>query len=597
MRFFFFCIFLFDVFYIESNEDDISVIHQIFNEVSDVHQTAQDLFLESQLVNGKKSPMELAEELLNTTINVTLFEEYVEMDIGKIKELKKPKQMSEEDEIKVIKAFQPLRKYVSFENVLEAAKSIIDKATVIRYREGTVYKRFKEHFEYIGSRLDIFKSFSLGELKDEEAVKTALQEAKNMILELDEVIEKPTKIEFDSENHLVDFVNKTDSLVTLGIKPLVTAPLADMESALKYVEEFRDSQGFVLLKKIQDTVYQIDEFEVSQDVILKYQNIKEVQTGEQMGARKTSFRKLEIKFFHLKSCIKSYGYPMRFDKAANHIQFLVHGLAGLNRLYVIPDLWETFKSNQFIQNILKTEDESLITEESMESVEEARNLIEMIVTNTSGEAYTEFYRTTSIQAYSEIMNAIGGDLEKVETLLKCHSEVDLTMDDVKKLVVLAEKVLSLDLMKYVDFFKEIHEKMIEIKDWRIESDQKTFPLDEEEIKGISDGLKVLKHLKKIDDFMEKWADPNALEEEWISVNSTFGNETFETVSSSLAYLQDEISRIHKKHGFFAEYPSRLQKMREGVEKYERWMEEQTCLLDGQKKCNNIPDEIMKHVEL
>uniref|UniRef100_A0A1I7UDP0 Histidine kinase n=1 Tax=Caenorhabditis tropicalis TaxID=1561998 RepID=A0A1I7UDP0_9PELO len=252
--------------------------------MSDIHQKAQELFLESQIVNGKKSSIELAEELLGTTINVTLFKEYAEINTEKLKELKKPEKMSFEDKIKVIKAFHKLNDQVSMEQISDLVKGVIDRITLNLNQKKTAYKRFKELFEYIATRLDDFESVSQGGWRSEKALKTALQEAKDMILELDEVIEKPgktrnldTNVQIIQDFLLGELIKKLDELITIGINPLETVPLAEMESFLRYMEEFRDNLGFEFLEKVRETIDQIKEFEFPKEFILKYRNIDSVR--------------------------------------------------------------------------------------------------------------------------------------------------------------------------------------------------------------------------------------------------------------------------------------------------------------------------------
>uniref|UniRef100_A0A1I7UDP1 Uncharacterized protein n=1 Tax=Caenorhabditis tropicalis TaxID=1561998 RepID=A0A1I7UDP1_9PELO len=171
------------------------------------------------------------------------------------------------------------------------------------------------------------------------------------------------------------------------------------------------------------------------------------------------------------------------------------------------------------------------------------------------------------------------------------------------LVELAGDVWNFDLEGYLDFFKESHERLIEIEDWRIESDQKTFPLGEEEIKGVADGLEVLKALENIDVIMKMWEKLKKLENDmkWISAKTELKNVINrlpeQPIDSKLAYLHEGFSRIHSEFGYFLYESLKLQKMKKGVEKYEKWIKKQSCLVDGPKKCNNIPDELMKHVEL
>ncbi|PIC48050.1 hypothetical protein B9Z55_007174 [Caenorhabditis nigoni] len=208
-----------------------------------------------------------------------------------------------------------------------------------------------------------------------------------------------------------------------------------------------------------------------------------------------------------------------------------------------------------------------------------------------------------------------GILEKMDNpkqFLECYSNLQTTASDIKELLVLPGKVWNFDpkvlesTVEVVGMFKEAYKMIEEIKEWKVATNPEieNFPLDGEDVKTVSDGINVLETIRNVQNGLEmmKTLDVENLEinDSWdllVSSLSQFfeilssqkiwnlSNVSFPTnlpIDTIKTFIEDEyqenqrndilnfLKGIQILQTDFHEYPNKLEKMNEAIEKMKEW---------------------------
>ncbi|PIC48057.1 hypothetical protein B9Z55_007179 [Caenorhabditis nigoni] len=206
-------------------------------------------------------------------------------------------------------------------------------------------------------------------------------------------------------------------------------------------------------------------------------------------------------------------------------------------------------------------------------------------------------------------------LDKPKQFLECYSNLQTKASDMKELLVLHGKVWNFDpkvlesTVEVVGMFKEAYKMIEEIKKWKVATNPEieNFPLDGEDVKAVSDGINVLGTIRNVQNGLEmmKTLDVENLgiKGSWDLLDSSL-SQFFEILSSQKiwnsfnvsfptnlpidtikTFIEDEyqenqrndilkfLKEIQILQTDFPEYPNKLQKMNEAIEKMNKWEDE------------------------
>ncbi|CAO4366760.1 unnamed protein product [Caenorhabditis nigoni] len=206
-------------------------------------------------------------------------------------------------------------------------------------------------------------------------------------------------------------------------------------------------------------------------------------------------------------------------------------------------------------------------------------------------------------------------MDKPKQFLECYSNLETTASDMKELLVLPGKVWNFDpkvlegTVEVVGMFKEAYKMIEEIKEWKVATNLEieNFPLDGEDVKAVSDGINVLKTIRNVQNGLEmmKTLDVENLgiSDSWDLLDSSLSqfveilssqkiwnssNVSFPTnlpIDTIKTFMEDEyqenqrndilnfLKEIQILKTDFPEYPNKLQKMNEAMEKMKEWEDE------------------------
>ncbi|UMM19939.1 hypothetical protein L5515_015342 [Caenorhabditis briggsae] len=215
----------------------------------------------------------------------------------------------------------------------------------------------------------------------------------------------------------------------------------------------------------------------------------------------------------------------------------------------------------------------------------------------------------------EVFDGIFEKLDEPKQFLKCYSNLETTASDMKELLVLPGKVWNFDpkvlesTVEVVGMFKEAYKMIEEIKEWKVATNPEieNFPLDGEDVKAVSDGTNVLETIRNVQNGLEmmKTVDIENLgiKDSWDLLDSSLSqffeilsrqkiwnssNVSFPTnlpIDTIKTFIEDEyqenqrndilnfLKEIQILKTDFHEYPNKLEKMNEAMEKMKRWEDE------------------------
>ncbi|PIC48055.1 hypothetical protein B9Z55_007177 [Caenorhabditis nigoni] len=207
---------------------------------------------------------------------------------------------------------------------------------------------------------------------------------------------------------------------------------------------------------------------------------------------------------------------------------------------------------------------------------------------------------------------ISEKLDEPKQFLECYSNLQTTASDMKELLMLPGKVWNFDpkvlesTVEVVGMFKEAYKMVEGIKEWKVATNPEieNFPLDGEDVKTVSDGTNVLETIRNVQNGLEmmKTLDVENLgiKDSWDLLDSSL-SQFFEILSSQKiwnssdvsfptnlpidtikTFIEDEyqenqrndilkfLNKIQILRTDFHEYPNKLKKMNEAMEKMKEW---------------------------
>ncbi|PIC48043.1 hypothetical protein B9Z55_007170 [Caenorhabditis nigoni] len=217
--------------------------------------------------------------------------------------------------------------------------------------------------------------------------------------------------------------------------------------------------------------------------------------------------------------------------------------------------------------------------------------------------------------FDDVRKGFEGILEKMDKpkqFLECYSNLETTGSDIKELLVLPGKVWNFDpkvlesTVEVVGMFKEAYKMVEEIKEWKVATNPeiKNFPLNGEDVKAVSDGINVLETIRNVQHGLEMMktldVENSGINDSWDLLDSSLSqfieilssqkiwnssNVSFPTnlpIDTIKTFIEDEyqenqrndilnfLKEIQILKTDFPEYPNKLEKMNEAIEKMKEW---------------------------
>uniref|UniRef100_A0A1I7UDW3 WSN domain-containing protein n=1 Tax=Caenorhabditis tropicalis TaxID=1561998 RepID=A0A1I7UDW3_9PELO len=153
----------------------------------------------------------------------------------------------------------------------------------------------------------------------------------------------------------------------------------------------------------------------------------------------------------------------------------------------------------------------------------------------------EYYILTSNIDFPLLIGTIKDteeDLSKAEERIKCLSE--LPVAEAGPFIELPPKVWDFDpkptrhLVETVLGFKKIHRMIVELNEWKFETNMESFGLDEQDVNAIQKGIEVVEQLGDIDGLLKEM-------NELSGINGSEVEEAWQTVRTALIQLNSELS--------------------------------------------------------
>ncbi|PIC48048.1 hypothetical protein B9Z55_007173 [Caenorhabditis nigoni] len=235
----------------------------------------------------------------------------------------------------------------------------------------------------------------------------------------------------------------------------------------------------------------------------------------------------------------------------------------------------------------------------------------MILLRKIKDLITELNLDNVRKGFEEILEK----MDESKQFLECYSNLETTASDIKELLVLPGKVWNFDpkvlegTVEVVGMFKEAYKMIEEIKKWKVATNPEieNFPLDGEDVKAVSDGINVLETIRNVRNGLEMMKNLDVenlgIKDSWDLLDSSL-SQFFEILSSQKiwnssdvsfptnlpidtikTFIEDEyqenqrndilkfLKEIQILETDFPEYPNKLEKMNEAIEKMKEWENE------------------------
>ncbi|CAO4366757.1 unnamed protein product [Caenorhabditis nigoni] len=528
---------------IKSTKDSQFALDEYYQEASEIYGKANKIHLENELATGKIGALDVSARIMNKKIDASLLEEYVEMKINgglkeqnemlelfeKAKESETSEQLKDEVEngYNMMDGFSDLEKKISEFNI-DGVDDYFKRLEIRLYSES-----FRSEIKY-----------QLG----------SLREAYQIISEYVRSFQNDTLSDTD----------KRTVWRNIDLLQRISKASRDIPDALK-------QQGF------NDDSHSFDSFERTRDVTEKLNAMmNEVKNMEGIDSK-----------------------LLKVEKEMEVLEALREGSMEVTRASeILKDSEPTCDFEKF-SKIVETALTATTSEKIIFSTRKLRQIKNLI---------TELNLDNVRKVFEEILEK----LDKPKQFLECYSNLETKASDMKELLVLPGKVWNFDpkvlesTVEVVGMFKEAYKMIEEIKKWKVATNPEieNFPLDGEDVKAVSDGINVLGTIRNVQNGLEmmKTLDVESLgvKDSWDLLDSSL-SQFFEILSSQniwnssnisfptdlpidtiKTFIEDEyqenqrndilkfLKEIQILKTNFPEYPNKLKKMNEAMEKMKEW---------------------------
>ncbi|CAL2028195.1 unnamed protein product [Caenorhabditis brenneri] len=506
--------------FIQSNESKFS-IKELHHELRGVPEAANNLFLESQVLNGDVSAMDLLGELFDGKLDVKLFKKYREIDYSNgIDEQIKMLELSEKAE--KVKVTEEVRKSVrdGFET-LESMKDpipgfeedrevmwqgIINVWNITQKMAGLDYSRHHAVWLPLTSLEDVVKSvdellgiplnkknyrhWRMGKLKDDMIkMKEYIRLAAPYIDECEIMDEVPS---IDYLRNFERFINEEkENLKKIRESKDVIPKLPLIMNETKIMVELRDSQVAEripdIMKQLEDDTNSIIEIEMSESVASKYHAIKslsgimgtisELNSQLQKVQRKSPYLlKRSTQLLILKKNVEEFE-SLRGTVETSYKKFrqLVKEFRELyNVIYYFDKLdfsgaFENSEDKDFNEVLKKT-----VHTVDKDMLDKARNLgsgkkarMEVIVTEIN-----QILQSNDFKKLEKVTVSLHWTFGYFGELVKCYSDLKVDVSEVKSLIDMPEETWNVDLRKLENIaeikflFYNVDKAIEKLKNWK-----------------------------------------------------------------------------------------------------------------------------------
>ncbi|EFP13031.1 hypothetical protein CRE_06832 [Caenorhabditis remanei] len=583
-------------------------LKDLYHKTASLSKTAEMLYLESQLLTGKVTPINLTQLLLERPIDETTFEEYSKIEIySGLKEQKEISKMLKEakksrttDEIRTAigNGLKALEGYSNLKSIIEeidsnAVISDIQKTeerSKVNLAYGFWMRDEKKYLlEIIGEIKEIIESLQSiakenkeldGRNKNEVGIGLMdLHSMKHHIIKLSDHImmtiemnsaffDSNTTSSFDTVKKVLDEV--MGKLAEVKKLEGLIEKLNSMKSDMALLEKLRDSKAVsgvnTLEQNLKATTVLIERIRISKDKYEKYQKIDSISSVlQQIVIFSKSMKILELRSFKmsddlkpflkhfedfkipdrdlttpfggLHKCLEAFDFKVDFSTEKSSLEATIKQLSKIKaKDEKFKESWDKLvkytdkKKYDGVINLLRDKTvshEKLVEQLSKINVTELQQIeldLNVTINARIGEPMTYYEKTArEIQdllvkvEYDKMRKetkAITDKLNNVKQFLDCHSDLNISIDETVALMEIPKETWNfnplrmLGLVDVVSLFKDAYEKMVEIRDWKLESNPsiEKFPLDSEDVKAMYDGKEAFESVMRIHEYWEEMED-------------------------------------------------------------------------------------------
>ncbi|PIC48058.1 hypothetical protein B9Z55_007179 [Caenorhabditis nigoni] len=548
---------------IKSTKDSQFALDEYYQEASEIYGKANKIHLENELATGKIGALDVSARIMNKKIDASVLEEYLAMKISgglkeqnemmelfeKAKESETSEQLKDEVEngYNMMDGFSDLEKKISEFNI-DGVDDYFKRLEIRLYSES-----FRSEIKY-----------QLGSLR--------------------EAYQKISEYVRSFQNDTLSDTDKRTVWRNIDLLQRISKASRDIPDALK-------QQGF------NDDSHSFDSFERTRDVTEKLNAMmNEVKNMEGIDSKLLKVEKeMEVLEALREGSMVNEIKNQLYEEVA---ETTVNLLTLTERRYPDPaqvdkDFLPLFR--EFLNEHAWLRDVDIL----IMLLRQIKNLI------------TELNLDNVRKVFEEVLEK----LDKPKQFLECYSNLQTKASDMKELLVLHGKVWNFDpkvlesTVEVVGMFKEAYKMIEEIKKWKVATNPEieNFPLDGEDVKAVSDGINVLGTIRNVQNGLEmmKTLDVENLgiKGSWDLLDSSL-SQFFEILSSQKiwnsfnvsfptnlpidtikTFIEDEyqenqrndilkfLKEIQILQTDFPEYPNKLQKMNEAIEKMNKWEDE------------------------
>ncbi|KAF1764135.1 hypothetical protein GCK72_004082 [Caenorhabditis remanei] len=733
-------------------------LKDVYHKTVSIPETAEKLYLESQLLTGKVTPINLTQSLFERPIDETTFEEYSKMEIySGLKEhneiskmLNEAKKSTTTDEMRAaigdgLKALDGYSNLKSFIEEIDSNAVISDiQKTEERSKVNLAYGFWmrdekKYLLEIIGEIKEIIENLQSiakenkeldGRNKTQVELRlidlhramghiTNLSDLLRMAIKMNSVFfESNTTSSFNTiKNALDEVMGKLTEVKNL--EGLIEK-LNSMKSDMALLEKLRWAVSGVrtLEQNLKATTVLVERIKMSKEKYEKYQKIDSISSVlHQIVIFSKSMKILELRSFKmsddlkpflkhfedfkipdrnlttpfdgLHKCLEAFDFKVDFSTEKSSLEATIKQFSKIEAMdEKFKESWDKLvkytdeKEYDGLTNLLRNREynrEKLVEQLSKVNVTELQQLemdLNVTINGRAGEPMTYYEKTArEIQdllvkvEYDKMRKetkVITDKLNNVKQFLDCHSDLNISIDDTVALMDIPKETWNfnplrmLGLVDIVSLFKDAYEKMVEIRDWKLESNPsiENFLLDSEDVKAMYDGKEAFESVMRIHEYWEEMEDWDEEEfeghdVEWKSIRDGVSglvkslgqlksNSELSDVQELIATIQfpvdmqiDEfktfirgdyegsgrfeilkvLKDLEKLKTDFPDIAGKLEKMNQSIAKMKEWEEKEhpktvdqkepfvDCAVSHHNKCNEpltLPDgslEPLKKVEL
>ncbi|UMM19940.1 hypothetical protein L5515_015342 [Caenorhabditis briggsae] len=550
---------------IKSTKDSRFALDEYYQEASEIYKKANKIHLENELATGKIGALDVSERILNKKIDASLLEEYLEMKIsGGLKEQNEMLELFEK--AKESETSEQLKDDVENGfNMMDGFSDLEKKISEINiYGVYDYFRRLKKRFN---------QNFYASEYQSE--LFTRIYHTYSKILESVSSFQDDTLSDADKR------------IVWKNIELLreINITSHELQDGLEQHGFNNDLQGFASVERTRD---------VTEKLNAMMDEVKNFKKGID-----SKLLKVEKEMETLEALREgNVNATKRLEKLAETTDNL---LTLIERRYPNPA--------QVDRDLLSLFREFLNEHACCLNFRDDYTFYGWII-----EASIRL-KELNLDNAREVFDGIFEKLDEPKQFLKCYSNLETTASDMKELLVLPGKVWNFDpkvlesTVEVVGMFKEAYKMIEEIKEWKVATNPEieNFPLDGEDVKAVSDGTNVLETIRNVQNGLEmmKTVDIENLgiKDSWDLLDSSLSqffeilsrqkiwnssNVSFPTnlpIDTIKTFIEDEyqenqrndilnfLKEIQILKTDFHEYPNKLEKMNEAMEKMKRWEDE------------------------